>query len=103
MRKFLFSGVVALMALSAMPAGAQPSNNLSQAIALCRNTVAQQSGADLDHVRFDQAHQRAHAVLVDINLWSSGHLTNVRCEVARGDTLTIASITPALQTATAQR
>ena len=101
MRKvFMSSVIVAALLGLASPVSAQPArSDASAAINLCRTTVAQQTGAALDHVRFDEVHQRAHAVLVDLNLWADGKLTNVRCEVARGDTLTVASISPELHSA----
>ena len=105
MRTFVLSGLAAAFLLSLSPAAvAQPSaNQVSDAIALCRDSIAEQTHTDVDHVRLDQVRQRTHSVTVDIDLWRDGRLTNVRCEVARGETLTIASITPALGVATAQR
>ena len=106
MRNLLVSSFALAAVLSFAPqvSAETRGNDLSSAIALCRTTVAEQAGADLDHVRFDQIRQRPRAVLVDVDLWSAdGRLTNVRCEVTRGETLAIASITPALNAATAQR
>lgn len=108
MRNLMRNSILAAVAAAtlfgfASPAAAVSDADLNQAIALCRTTVAQQAGADLDHARFHQISERGRLILVDIQLWKTGHLTNVRCEVTTGQTpLTIAQITPALQTATAQ-
>ena len=45
---------------------------------------------------------RPRAVRVELDLWRNGQLQTVRCEVTRGQELTIAAITPALQTASLQ-
>lgn len=70
----------------------------SQAIALCRAEVTAQAGEGAN-VRFDQVRVRPRAIRVEFDLWRGNQLQNVRCEVSRGDELVIASITPALQTA----
>lgn len=105
MRNLILASAAALGVLaSAGAVSAQPANAVGQAVALCRNTVAQQAGVSVDRVRLDQARERSRVVLVDVDLWSANNqLTNVRCEVAKGDTLTIANITPEITTATAQR
>lgn len=104
MRNSVLAAVVAASFLGFAPsASAVTDADLNQAIALCRTTVAQQAGADLDHARFHQVSERGRLIRVDIQLWKNSHLTNVRCEVTTGQTpLSIAQITPALQTATAQ-
>jgi len=54
-------------------------------------------------VRLDQVRVRGTTIRVDLDVWRGGDLNNVRCTVARGGgALTIASITPALQTASAE-
>src|SRR5262249_4695566 len=104
MRNLMLAGLLAAALFGvATPASAVSDADLNQAIALCRTTVAQQAGADLDHARFHQVSERGRLVRVDIQLWKNGRLTNVRCEVTTGQTpLSIAQITPALQTANAQ-
>ena len=98
----ILAGIAAAVVLGfSAPASAQTS--VSDAIALCRTTVAQQAGVDLEHARFDQVRERSRLYSVAINLWSNGALTHVRCDVPKGETATVASITPALQTASAQR
>ena len=104
MRNLFIAGLAVASALVfAPPVSAASSADINQAISLCRTTVAQQAGVDVNHARFQQVRERAGSVLVGIQLWRSGHLTNVTCEVAPGDTPSVASITPALTTATAQR
>ncbi len=102
MRNFLMSAM-ALTAVLAMPgvASADDVSDRSQAIALCRAEVQAQAGADAT-VRLDQVRVRPRAVRVELDLWRNGQLQNVRCEVARGQELTIAAITPTLQTASLQ-
>lgn len=74
----------------------------TQAIRLCRAEVASQAGVEAGAVRLDQVRVRGSSVRVDLDLWREGRLQNIRCDVTRGDTPTIASITPAVQTASAQ-
>jgi len=99
MRNFLMSAM-ALTAVLVIPgvASADDVADRSQAIALCRAEVTAQAGDDAT-VRLDQVRVRPRAVRVDFDLWRNNRLQNVRCEVALGDELQIASITPALQTA----
>lgn len=103
MRSFILASL-ALVATAFIPAPAAFADEVgdrTQAIHLCRTTVAEQAGVTADQARLDQVRVRPHAVRVDIDLWANGALRNVRCDVTRGDHLVIASITPALQTATA--
>lgn len=82
------------------PAFADPVADRSGAIALCRNEVASRAGVEASSIRLDQARLRGRLVRVDLDLWRDGQLQNIRCDVARGGpALTIASITPAVQTA----
>lgn len=105
MKNFLMSAM-ALTAVLVMPsvANADDVADRSAAIALCRAEVTAQAGADAT-VRLDQVQVRPRAVRVDFDLWRNNHLQNVRCDVtrARGQELQIASITPALQTASIAR
>ena len=104
MRSLSLIGITAALLLTSAPlAAAQPQNQISDAIALCRTTVAEQAGVDREHARLDRAAQHGRTIRVDVDLWRNGSLTNVRCDVSRGDTLTVASISPALATATAAR
>jgi hypothetical protein len=104
MKNFLFSSM-ALAAFLFIPSVASAGDDASErteAIRLCRAEVAAQAGADADAVRLDQVRVRPRAVRVDLDLWRDGRLQNVRCEVDRtGAGLTIAAITPTLQTASA--
>ena len=103
MKKFFAYAVVAAAFLAA-PQVAFAGDNVadrSHAIQLCRAEVASQAGVEADQVRLDQVSLRPRAVRVDFDLWRNGDLQNIRCEVTRGDALTIASITPALQTVAA--
>lgn len=104
MRNFLMSAM-ALAAVLVIPgvASADEVSDRNAAIALCRAEVQAQAGADAN-VRLDQVRVRPRAVRVDIDLWRGGNLQNVRCEVSRtGEQLTIASISPTLQTASLAR
>jgi hypothetical protein len=99
MKNFLMSAM-ALAAVLVAPgvASADEISDRGQAIALCRAEVTAQAGSDAS-VRLDQVRVRPRAVRVDFDLWRDNQLQNVRCEVTRGQELVIASITPALQTA----
>ena len=100
MKTFLMSAM-ALMAVLVMPgvASADDAADRNAAIQLCRTQVQAQAGESAA-VRLDTVRVRPRAVRVDLDLWRDGVLQNVRCEVARGGPeLTIASITPAVQTA----
>jgi|CXWL01.1.fsa_nt_gi hypothetical protein len=82
------------------PALADPVADRNGAIALCRTEIAARAGVDAGTIRLDQARLRGRLVRVDLDVWSNGRLQNIRCDVARGGpALTIASITPAVQTA----
>lgn len=102
MKNFLFSSM-ALAAVLFVPgsAFADDVSDRTAAIQLCRAEVTSQAGLEADAVRLDQVRVRPRAVRVDFDVWRNGDLQNVRCEVTRGGELTIASITPALQTASA--
>lgn len=96
--------VMALTAALVIPgvALADDASDRSEAIRLCKAEVAAQAGVDLSEVRFDQARVRGASVRIDLDLWRNGDLQNIRCDVSRrGAGLTIASITPTLQTASA--
>lgn len=99
MRNFAFAAMALATAL-VIPniASADDLADRQQAISLCRAEVQAQAGADAS-VRFDQVRVRPRAVRVDLDVWRNGALQNVRCDVQRGQQLTIASITPAVQTA----
>lgn len=100
MRNFLMSAM-ALTAVMVLPGVAQADDvsDRSQAISLCRAELTAQAGEGAT-VRLDQVRVRPRAVRVDFDLWRDGRLQNVRCDVSRGHgQLQIASITPALQTA----
>ena len=104
MRNFLMSAM-ALTAVLVIPgvASADDVADRNQAISICRAEVQAQAGADAS-VRLDQVRIRPRAVRVDLDLWRNGQLQNVRCDVTRNqDQLTIASITPTLQTASLAR
>lgn len=104
MRNFLMSAM-ALTAVLVIPgvASANDVADRNQAISICRAEVQAQAGADAT-VRLDQVRVRPRAVRVDLDLWRGNQLQNVRCDVSRGqDQLTIASITPTVQTASLAR
>src|SRR5262249_37853059 len=103
MRSLILAGAIAAALFGFAPQASPITDaDLNQAIALCRGTVAQPGGTDLDHARFRQVSVRGRSVLVDIQLWRNSRLTNVRCEVSTAQApLSVASVTPALQAATA--
>jgi hypothetical protein len=99
--KNLFVYAVVAAAFFAAPTSAFAGDNVadrSAAIQLCRAEVVAQTGAEAGQVRLDQVNLRPRLVRVDFDYWRDGDLQNIRCEVTRGEQLTIASITPALQT-----
>ncbi len=102
MRSFLMSALA--LAAFAVPgvAAADDVRDRTEAIRLCRAEVAAQAGLAAENVRLDQVRVRGSSIRVDLDLWRNGALENVRCDVARSrGELTIASITPALQTTVA--
>lgn len=105
MRKFLLVGLVAAAVLGGAPAAfaGDDAADRRAAISLCRAQVAQQAGVGVEDARLDTLRVRARAIRVDIDLWKDRQLTNVRCDVTRGEALAIASISPTLTTATAAR
>lgn len=103
MKKFFISALT--LAAFAVPgvATADDVSDRTEAIRLCRAEVASQAGLDANSVRLDQVRVRGTTIRVDLDVWTDGALQNVRCDVARNrGEVTIASITPALQTASAQ-
>jgi hypothetical protein len=104
MKNFLMSAM-ALTAVLVTPGAAFADDvaDRSEAIRLCRAEVAAQAGVDVREVRLDQVRTRGRTVRVDLDLWRNGRLSNIRCDVDRTqEQLAVASITPTLQTASAQ-
>jgi hypothetical protein len=106
MNKFLIS--MAFAAALVVPGVASAGSDVedrSDAVRLCRAEVQSQTGLTAAQVRLDQVRLRRSNVRVDLDVFRDGQLQNVRCDVsrARGQNLTIASITPALQTASLAR
>ncbi len=103
MRNFLMSAM-ALATVLVVPgvASANDVTDRGHAISLCRAEVQAQFGEGAS-VGLDQVRVRPNLVRVDLDLWRDGQLQNVRCDVARGQELTIAAITPGLQTASLAR
>jgi hypothetical protein len=102
MKSFLMSAM-ALTAVLVIPgaAFADDASDRTQAIRICKAEIAAQAGVDAASVRLDQVRVRGTSVRVDLDLWRNGDLQNIRCDVRRGEELSIASITPVLQTASA--
>jgi len=103
MKNVVLSAALALTAF-AVPsvASADAVSDRTDAIRLCRAAVTEQAGEGRT-VRLDQVRVRGTTIRVDLDVWNGGSLQNVRCDVARNQgELTIASITPALQTASAE-
>ena len=102
MRHLVLAGLAAASLLAFAPAVSADSV-ITQSVQLCRTTAASQAGIDVDHAALDQVRTRGRAVIVDLNVWKSGRVTRARCEVSTaGSTLTVASIDPPLQAASAQ-
>lgn len=104
MKNFIMSAM-ALAAVLVVPNVASADDlaaERNEAIALCRAEVQAQAGSEAT-VRLDQVRVRPRVVRVDLDLWRGSQLQNVRCDVQRGDELTIASISPAVQTASLAR
>lgn len=99
MKNAFFASLLAAAVLFPSAASASAVEDRNAAIGLCRAEVAQQAGLTADQVRLDNVRVSGRSVRVDLDVWQNGALQNVRCEVSRGQELTIASITPALQTA----
>lgn len=105
MKTTLISALALASFLSlASPAAADDAGDRSRAIQICRTEVANQAGSGAE-VRLDQARVRLRLVRVDLDVWRGSQLQNVRCDVARGadGQVSIASITPAVQTASLQQ
>lgn len=106
MKKYLIS--LAFAAAVVVPGVASAGDDVTDraaAIRLCRAEVQSQTGLDAEHVRFDQVRLRRSDIRVELDVFRDGQLQNVSCEVdrRRGQELTIAEITPALQTASLTR
>jgi hypothetical protein len=104
MKNFLFSSM-ALAAVLFVPgvASADDVSDRTAAIQLCRTEIAAQARLDTDAVRLDQVRVRPRTVRADFDIWRHGQLQNVRCEVRRaGAELSVATITPTLETASAE-
>lgn len=99
MNKFFTASLLAAAILFPATANATAVEDRSRAIGLCRAEVAQQAGLTADQVRLDNVRVSGRVVRVDLDVWQNGDLRNIRCDVSRGPELTIASITPAVQTA----
>lgn len=103
MRTFIISALALGALLIPSQAVADETTDRNAAIALCRAEISAQSGLDADSVRFDSVRSRLSNVRVNFDVWRDGRLTNVRCDVARNaGELTIAAITPAVTSTTAQ-
>ncbi|HYD88140.1 MAG TPA: hypothetical protein VEA80_11735 [Vitreimonas sp.] len=103
MKNFLMSAMA--LAAFAIPgvAAADDVSDRTEAIRLCRAEVSSQAGLDIADVRLDQVRVRGTSIRVELDVWRDGDLQNVRCDVARNrGEVTIASISPAIQTASAQ-
>ncbi len=101
MRNFLMSAALVAAVIIPNVASADDAGDRTQAIQICREQVVAQSGLTADAVRLDQVRVRPRAVRVDFDVWRDGALQNVRCDVDRHTPLSVASITPAVQTASA--
>lgn len=105
MKNFVISAM-ALAAFLVVPnvASADNVSDRTDAIRLCRAEIVQQTGITAEDVRLDNVRVRLSNIRVDLDVFRDGELQNVRCDVARNQgELTVASITPALQTASLAR
>jgi hypothetical protein len=102
MKSALIASLLAAAVLFPAAASATAVEDRNAAIGLCRAEIAQQAGLTAEQVRLDNVRVSGRSVRVDLDVWQNGALQNIRCEVSRGQELTIAAITPALtQTASA--
>lgn len=101
MRTTIFSILALGAVLAPSFASADTVSDRSAAVSLCRTQVAQQAGVDLVSVRLTNVRAVLRNVRVDLAVGTSRH---VRCDVTRGadGALQVASITPPIQTASAQ-
>jgi len=92
--KSFFPALVALAALfvSAPAFAADDAADRTAAIAQCRTETAARAGVGEDSVRLDTVRTRARTIRVDVDVWSEGALTNVRCDFSRSATLTLTAI-----------
>jgi hypothetical protein len=102
MRTSIFSALALAAFLAPSLAAAESTSDRGAAIQLCRTQVAAQAGVSPEQIRLDQARETLRRVRVDLDVWRGGQLQNVRCDVVRGAELTVASITPPVQVASAQ-
>jgi hypothetical protein len=101
MRTTLFSIFALGAVLAPSFAAADTVSDRSAAVSLCRTQVAQQAGVDLVSVRLTNVRAALRNVRVELNVRGNQH---IRCDVTRGENgaLQVASITPPIQTASAQ-
>ena len=101
MRTSIFSILALGAVLAPSFASADTVSDRASAVSLCRTQVAQQAGVDLVNVRLTNVRAALRNVRVDLNV--NGN-RQIRCDVTRGDggALTVASITPPIQTAAAR-
>ncbi len=101
MRTIVFSILALGAVLTPSFASADTVSDRAAAVTLCRTQVAQQAGVDLVSVRLTNVRAALRNVRVELNVRGNQH---VRCDVTRGEdgALTVASITPPIQTAAAQ-
>ena len=101
MRTTIFSILAFGAVLAPSFASADTVSDRSAAVTLCRTQVAQQAGVDLVSVRLTNVRAALRNVRVELNVRGNQH---VRCDVTRGEdgALTVAAITPPIQTASAQ-
>lgn len=67
-----------------------------QAASMCRSEVIRQAHVDASDVSVESVRVSSNAVRVSLNVRINRRLQQVRCDVARGDTLTVRGLSPSL-------
>ncbi len=101
MNKSIFTLALAASVLAPGFALARDNGERNEAIRLCVEEVVSRTGLNAEQVRFDELRVGRNTIRVDVDVWRGNQLQNVRCDVARGEALTIAALVPALVAETA--
>lgn len=84
MRKLLTALTAALVLSGAGTALARQSGDeLSQAVTLCRDEIAERAGVEASAVRFESVRTRTRAFQIELTLQRDGRSEDVSCAVSR--------------------
>ncbi len=102
MRALFLSSFAALAFVGVISnASAAGGEERGAALQMCRAEIAARAGVEESAVRMDQVQERTRLYRIDFDVWNAaGELTNVRCDVARGEAPTITALNlpqPAVQ------